>query len=46
MNLINHNNQDVPLSKFKIQYNVCMTLANISFNEEGKAAIVQKGYIK
>lgn len=29
-----------------IQYNLCMTLANISFNEVGKAAIVAKGHIK
>lgn len=30
----------------QIQYNVCITLANISFNEEGKEAIVAKGYIR
>ena len=30
----------------KIQYNVCMALSNISFNEHGKLAIVSKGYIK
>lgn len=30
----------------KIRYHVCMTLANISFNEEGKQRIVSAGYIK
>lgn len=39
MNLIGHKSP-------AIQYNVCMTLANISFNEVGKAAIVAKGHIK
>ncbi len=39
MNLISHKNP-------AIQYNVCLTLANISFNETGKAAIVTKGHIK
>lgn len=39
MALIGHHNHE-------IQYNVCMTLANISFNEEGKAAIVAKKHIK
>ena len=39
MNLISHKFQ-------KIRYNVCMTLANISFNYDGKYQIVEKGHIK
>ena len=39
MNLISH--------KYPaIQHNVCLTLANISFDETGKLAIVTKGHIK
>jgi hypothetical protein len=46
MSLIGHQNPSVPSLAVQIQYNVSMTLANISFNEEGKASIIAKGCIK